>query len=40
MKRDYVGTVIDTELFKYLSNPEQRDELRELLIANYLSEKN
>lgn len=39
LKRDYVGTVIDTELFKYLSNPEQRDELRELLIANYLSEK-
>ena len=40
LKRDYVGTVIDTELFKYLSNPEQRDVLRELLIANYLSENN
>lgn len=40
LKRDYIGAVIDTELFQYLSNPGQRDELRELLIANYLVDNN
>lgn len=40
LRRDYSGAVIDDELFQMMTDPEAREEIRNLLRATYLEGNN
>ena len=38
LKRDYIGAQIDDDLFQFLTNHDSRNEIKQLIIGNFLTD--